>query len=155
MTFEAEINEGENVSKIAKELLTCTETDTQREETKWEIASVDDVHSIGHDTETQTCIVFSIFILRMDCLETDTLREDTGMEIKQSENAPLPAPDTSTEDEDAPLRFSKALNKRKRGAKGACEKASAAASLKGKRCRRAVKPSKWIVTSYTEGKKKK
>ena len=91
----------------------------------------------------------------MDCLETDTLREDTGKEIKQSENAPLPAPDTSTEDEDGPLRFSKALNKRKRGAKGACEKASAAASLKGKRCRRAVKPSKWVVTPYTKGKKKK
>ncbi|ONK58199.1 uncharacterized protein A4U43_C09F9440 [Asparagus officinalis] len=85
----------------------------------------------------------------------DTLIEDTRKEIKQSENAPPPAPDTSTEDEDAPLRFSKDLNKRKRGAKEAREKVSAATLLKGKRCRRAVKPSKWVVTPYIEGKKKK
>ncbi|ONK76273.1 uncharacterized protein A4U43_C03F25890 [Asparagus officinalis] len=54
--FEAEINKGENVSKPVKELLTCTETDTQREKNGREITPVDDVHSAGHDTETQTCI---------------------------------------------------------------------------------------------------
>ncbi|ONK72423.1 uncharacterized protein A4U43_C04F19280 [Asparagus officinalis] len=54
--FKVEINEGENVFKPAKELLTCTETNTQHEETRREIMPVDDVHSAGHDTETQTCI---------------------------------------------------------------------------------------------------
>ncbi|ONK71796.1 uncharacterized protein A4U43_C04F12470 [Asparagus officinalis] len=86
---------------------------------------------------------------------TDTLREDTRMEIKQSEDAPPPTPDTSTDDENAPSRFSRALNKRKRGARGAREKVAVAAPLKWKRCRRVVKPSKWVVTPYTEGKKKK
>ncbi|ONK80993.1 uncharacterized protein A4U43_C01F24060 [Asparagus officinalis] len=120
---------------------TCTETCTQREDTGREIMPVVDVPSAGHDTEMQTCI--------------DTLREDIGMEIKQSEDAPPPAPDTSTDDEDAPIRFSRALNKRKRGARGAREKVAAAAPLKRKRCKRTVKPSKWVVTPYTEGKKKK
>ncbi|ONK56524.1 uncharacterized protein A4U43_C10F9690 [Asparagus officinalis] len=138
-TFEAEINEGENVSKPAKELLTCT--GTQREDTGKEITLVDDVPSVGHDTETQTCI--------------DTPREDTGREIKQSEDAPPPAPDTSTENEDAPIRFSRNLNKRKRGTKGTRTKVSAAAPLRGNRCRRVVKPSKWVVIPYTKGKKKK
>ncbi|ONK62451.1 uncharacterized protein A4U43_C07F3990 [Asparagus officinalis] len=91
----------------------------------------------------------------MDCLESDTLREDTGMEIKQSENAPPPAIETSTDDEDAPIMFSRALNKRKRGATGAREKVAAAAPPKRKRCKRSVKPFKWVVTPYTEGKKKK
>ncbi|ONK81476.1 uncharacterized protein A4U43_C01F29540 [Asparagus officinalis] len=79
----------------------------------------------------------------------------TGMEINQSENAPPPAIETSTDDEDAPIVFSRALNKKKRGARGAREKVAAAAPLKRKRCKRAVKPSKWVVTPYTEGKKKK
>ncbi|ONK66992.1 uncharacterized protein A4U43_C06F14340 [Asparagus officinalis] len=74
--LEAEINEGEKVSPPAKELLTCTETCTQREDTGMEITSVVGVPSAGHNTETQTCI------------ETDTLRENAGMEIKQSEDAP-------------------------------------------------------------------
>ncbi|ONK73146.1 uncharacterized protein A4U43_C04F27720 [Asparagus officinalis] len=91
----------------------------------------------------------------MDCLESDTLREDTGMEIKQSEDTPPPAIKTLTDDENTPIKFSRALNKRKRGARGAREKVAAAASLKRKRCKRAVKPSKWVVTPYTEGKKKK
>ncbi|ONK66946.1 uncharacterized protein A4U43_C06F13850 [Asparagus officinalis] len=91
----------------------------------------------------------------MDCLESDTLREDTRMEIKQSENAPPPAEETSTDDEDAPIVFSKVLNKRKRGATGARGKMAAAAPPKRKRCKRSVKPSKWVVTPYTEGKKKK
>ncbi|ONK72895.1 uncharacterized protein A4U43_C04F24630 [Asparagus officinalis] len=52
-------------------------------------------------------------------------------------------------------QFSRALNKRKRGARGAREKVAAAAPLKRKRCKRTVKPSKWVVTPYTEGKKKK
>ncbi|ONK79799.1 uncharacterized protein A4U43_C01F10190 [Asparagus officinalis] len=86
---------------------------------------------------------------------TDTLREDTGMEIKQSENARPPAAETSTDDEDAPIVFSKALNKRKRGATGARGKMAADAPPKRKRCKRSVKPSKWVVTPYTEGKKKK
>ena len=99
--------------------------------------------------------VFLIFILRMGCLESDTLREDTRMEIKQSENAPPPAEETSTDDEDAPIVFSKVLNKRKRGATGARGKMAAAAPPKRKRFKRSVKPSKWVVTPYTEGKKKK
>ncbi|ONK61898.1 uncharacterized protein A4U43_C08F34710 [Asparagus officinalis] len=85
----------------------------------------------------------------------DTLREDTRMKIKQSENAPPPAIETSTDDEDAPIVFSRALNKRKRGATGAREKVAAAAPPKRKRCKRSVKPSKWVVTPYIEGKKKK
>ncbi|ONK63329.1 uncharacterized protein A4U43_C07F13880 [Asparagus officinalis] len=128
-TLEVEINEGEKVSPPAKELLTCTKTSTQHEDTGRKITPVVDVPSAGYDTET--------------------------MEIKQSEDAPPPAPDTSTDDEDAPIRFSRALNKRKRGARGAREKVSAAAPLKRKRCIRAVKHSKWVVTPYTEGKKKK
>ncbi|ONK54993.1 uncharacterized protein A4U43_UnF8810 [Asparagus officinalis] len=91
----------------------------------------------------------------MSCLESDTLREDTGMEIKQSENAPPPAIETSTDDEDAPIVFLRALNKRKRGATGVRGKVAAAAPPKRKRCKRSVKPSKWVVTPYTEGKKKK
>ncbi|XP_020258868.1 uncharacterized protein LOC109835294 [Asparagus officinalis] len=97
--LEAEINEGEKVSPPAKELLTCTETGTQREGTGREITPAVEVPSAG-DGETQTCI--------------DTLREDTRMKIKQSENAPPPAEETSTNDEDAPIVFSKVLNKRKR-----------------------------------------
>ncbi|ONK62310.1 uncharacterized protein A4U43_C07F2580 [Asparagus officinalis] len=139
--LKAEINEGEKVSPPAKELLTCTETGTQREGTGREITPAVDVPSVGHDTETQTCI--------------DTLWEDTGMEINQSENVPPPAIETSTDDEDAPIVFSRALNKRKRGVRGAREKVATAAPLKRKRCKRAVKPSKWVVTPYTEGKKKK
>ncbi|ONK71958.1 uncharacterized protein A4U43_C04F14150 [Asparagus officinalis] len=139
--LEAEINEREKVSPPAKELLTCTETGTQCEGTGREITPAVDVPYAGHNTEMQTCI--------------DTLREDTGMEIKQSENAPPPAIETSTDDEDAPIVFSRDLNKRKRGARGAREKVAAAAPLKWKRCKRTVKPSKWIVTPYTEGKKKK
>ncbi|XP_020270948.1 uncharacterized protein LOC109846134 [Asparagus officinalis] len=54
--LEAEINEGEKVSPPAKELLTCTETCTQREDTGMEITSVVGVPSAGHNTETQTCI---------------------------------------------------------------------------------------------------
>ncbi|ONK65110.1 uncharacterized protein A4U43_C07F33780 [Asparagus officinalis] len=138
--LEAEINEGEKVSPPAKELLTCTETGTQREGTGREITPAVEVPSAG-DGETQTCI--------------DTLREDTRMEIKQSENAPPPAEETSTDDEDAPIVFSKVLNKRKRGATGARGKMAAAAPPKRKRCKRSVKPSKWVVTPYTEGKKKK
>ncbi|ONK72357.1 uncharacterized protein A4U43_C04F18580 [Asparagus officinalis] len=138
--LEAEINEGEKVSLPAKELLTCTETGTQREGTGREITPAVEVPSAG-DGETQTCI--------------DTLREDTGMEIKQSENAPPSAIETSTDDEDAPIVFSRALNKRKRGATGAREKVAAAAPPKRKICKRSVKPSKWVVTPYTEGKKKK
>ncbi|ONK70660.1 uncharacterized protein A4U43_C04F190 [Asparagus officinalis] len=138
--LEVEINEGENVSLLAKELLTCTETCTQREGTGRKITSAVEVPSAG-DGETQTCI--------------DTLREDTGMEIKQSENAPPPAIETSTDDENAPIVFLRALNKRKRGARGAREKVAAAAPLKRKRCKRPVKPSKWVVTIYTEAKKKK
>ncbi|ONK62776.1 uncharacterized protein A4U43_C07F8020 [Asparagus officinalis] len=118
--LEAEINEGEKVSPPAKELLTCTETGTQREGTGREITPAVEVPSAG-DGETQTCI--------------DTLREDTGMEIKQSENAPPPAIETSTDDDDAPIVFSRALNKRKRGATGARGKVAAAALLKRKRCK--------------------
>ncbi|ONK56148.1 uncharacterized protein A4U43_C10F4640 [Asparagus officinalis] len=87
--------------------------------------------------------------------QTYTLREDTGRKIKQSEDVPLPAPDTSTEDEDAHIKFLRALNKRKRGANRAREKVSDVEPLKGKRCRRAMKPSKWVVTPYTKWKKKK
>ncbi|ONK66136.1 uncharacterized protein A4U43_C06F4510 [Asparagus officinalis] len=139
--LEAEIDEGEKVSPPAKELLTFIETGTQREDTGRKITPAVDVSSAGHDTETQTCI--------------DTLWEDTGMEIKQSEDAPPLIPDTSTDDEDAPIVFSRALNKRKRSAKGTCEKVAAVAPLTRKRCKRAAKPSKWVVTPYTEGKKKK
>ncbi|ONK63322.1 uncharacterized protein A4U43_C07F13810 [Asparagus officinalis] len=138
--LKAEINEGENVSPPAKELLTCTKTGTQCEGTGREITPAVEVPSAG-DGETQTCI--------------DTLWEDTGMEIKQSENAPPPTIETSTDDEDAPIVFSRALNKRKRDARGAREKVATAAPRKRKRCKRAVKPSKWVVTPYTEGKKKK
>ncbi|ONK77549.1 uncharacterized protein A4U43_C02F7740 [Asparagus officinalis] len=139
--LEGEINEGEKVSPPAKKLLTCTETGTQCEGTGREIILAVDVPPAENDTETQTCI--------------DTLREDTGMGIKQSEDAPPPVPDTLTDDEDAPIVFLRALNKRKRGARGARKKVTAAAPLKRKRCKRAVKPSKWVVTPYTEGKKKK
>ncbi|ONK78395.1 uncharacterized protein A4U43_C02F18330 [Asparagus officinalis] len=139
--LEGEINEGEKVSPPTKELLTCTETCTQREDTGKEITLAVDVPPAGHDTETQTCI--------------DTIREDTRMGIKQSKDALPPAPNTSIDDEDAPIMFSSALNKRKRGVRGACEKVAAAATLKRKRCKRTVKPFKWVVTPYTEGKKKK
>ncbi|ONK64067.1 uncharacterized protein A4U43_C07F21750 [Asparagus officinalis] len=98
--LEAEINEGEKVSPPAKELLTCTETGTQREGTRREITPAVDVPSAGHDTETQTCI-------------------------------------------------------EKERCKGAREKVATAAPLKRRRCKRAVKPSKWVVTPYTKGKKKK
>ncbi|XP_020271641.1 uncharacterized protein LOC109846806 [Asparagus officinalis] len=54
--LEAEINEGEKVSPPAKELLTCTETGTQREGTGREITPAVEVPSAG-DGETQTCIV--------------------------------------------------------------------------------------------------
>ncbi|ONK62993.1 uncharacterized protein A4U43_C07F10280 [Asparagus officinalis] len=54
--LEAEINEGEKVSPPVKELLTCTETCTQREGTGRKITPVVDVPSVGHDTKTQTCI---------------------------------------------------------------------------------------------------
>ncbi|ONK76422.1 uncharacterized protein A4U43_C03F27650 [Asparagus officinalis] len=104
---------------------------------------VDDVPSLGHDTKMQTCI------------ETTTIRKDIWREIKPSESVPPPALDNTTDDEDAPLTFSRALNKRKRGAMGACAKVSAAVPLKKTTCRRVVKPSKWVVTPYTEGKKKK
>ncbi|ONK77561.1 uncharacterized protein A4U43_C02F7890 [Asparagus officinalis] len=83
----------------------------------------------------------------LTCTETATIGEDIRREIKPSEGVPSPAPDITTDDEDAPITFSRALNKRK--TKGACVKVSAAASLKKKRYRRTVKPSK-----YTEGKKK-
>ncbi|ONK62510.1 uncharacterized protein A4U43_C07F4680 [Asparagus officinalis] len=53
--LEAEINEGEKVSPPAKELLTCTETGTQREGTGREITPAVEVPSAG-DGETQTCI---------------------------------------------------------------------------------------------------
>ncbi|ONK61422.1 uncharacterized protein A4U43_C08F29740 [Asparagus officinalis] len=85
----------------------------------------------------------------MVCLEIATIREDIGREIKPSEGVPPPAPDTTTDDKDAPLTFSMALNKRKRCAKGARAKVFAAAPLKK------MKPSKWVVTPYTGGKKKK
>ncbi|ONK62989.1 uncharacterized protein A4U43_C07F10240 [Asparagus officinalis] len=108
-------------------------TGTQHEDTGRKITLVDDVPSAGHDTETQT------------------LLEDTKRKIKQSEDVLPPAPDTSTEDENAPIRFSRALNKKKRDANVTRAKVSAATPLKG----RVVKPSKWVVTPYTEGKKKK
>ncbi|ONK54912.1 uncharacterized protein A4U43_UnF9790 [Asparagus officinalis] len=91
----------------------------------------------------------------MVCLETITIRKDIWRKIKPSESVPPPALDNTTDDEDAPLTFSRALNKRKRGAMGACAKVSAAVPLKKTTCRRVVKPSKWVVTPYTEGKKKK
>ncbi|ONK64586.1 uncharacterized protein A4U43_C07F27640 [Asparagus officinalis] len=88
-------------------------------------------------------------------LKIATIREDIKREIKPLEGVPPTAPNTTTDDEDAPLIFSRALKKRKRGVKGAHAFVSAAAPLKKKRCRREVKPSKWVVTPYTEKKKKK
>ncbi|ONK64323.1 uncharacterized protein A4U43_C07F24490 [Asparagus officinalis] len=58
-------------------------------------------------------------------------------------------------DKENKFKFSGALNKRKRGAKGVHAKVSTAAPLKGKTCKRTMKPSKWVVTPYTKGKKKK
>ncbi|ONK66395.1 uncharacterized protein A4U43_C06F7400 [Asparagus officinalis] len=50
--LEVKINEREKVSPPAKELLTCTETGTQREGTGREITPAVDVPPAGHDTET-------------------------------------------------------------------------------------------------------
>ncbi|ONK66485.1 uncharacterized protein A4U43_C06F8670 [Asparagus officinalis] len=80
----------------------------------------------------------------LTCTEIGTQRKDTGRKITPVVDVPSVGHDTKT--------FSRALNKRKRGVRGAREKVAAAAPLKRKRCRRA---SKWVVSPYIEGKKKK